>query len=200
MITLRNGAALVHLVPSLRLRLHAANRVVADIARPPFTDDEAPQIPACLFHRAVAGAHARRSLGEQLRFMTVPDGVDPIVELGVPPGDLVLPGGIVRITLGPTRMHLVPVARPLDQCLAVLGGLGLHGLGCHYDPDVDITILHTPSPHGNDGRSAEALDRLERAAAACAVADLEDYLRAVVTDPIDRTWSSRLEVPDVAGD
>lgn len=178
MAAFRNGAALVHLVPQLRLRVRHGDDIVAEIARPPFGNDDRLRIPACAFHQSVARAHGRHRAGEQLRFLSLPDDVEPVVEITVPPGDLALPGGIVRVTNVNLWMHLVAVARSLDDCLAVTGDLGLHGVGFHHDAAVGVTVLHASCARGDELRSRRALGGIERAAARCTVADLEDYLRA----------------------
>jgi len=177
MVALRGAAALVSVVPQLRLRIRNGEEVLADVRRPPFPDEDVPpQIPPCVFHQSVARAHARRREGERMRFLSLPEGVDPAVDLGLPRPDRSLPGGIVRATLAGDWVHLVPVARSPQDCAAAVQGRRLGDLGFHHDPDVEVTVLHLASPTGDERRSAEAVDCIERAAAACAVADLEELL------------------------
>lgn len=183
MAAFRTGAALVHLVPQLRLRVRHGDVVVADVARPPFTDGGHPQISACAFHDSVARAHARHRAGEQLRFLSLPEEAEPEVDIVVPPDDLALPAGIVRVTAGNLWLHLVAVARSLDDCLAVTGALGLHGVGFHHDAAVGVTVLHASCVRGDELRSRRALEGIERGAVRCTVADLEDYLRATSKPP-----------------
>ncbi len=187
MAALRSGAVLVHAVPSVRLRLRHGAAVLLDVARSGAdgAGGEARCVSACAFHAAVARAHAQRRAGVQLRFLSLPEGVDPALDVGVPPGDEVLAGGIVRAALGGTWIHAVAIARPLDDCLDVLGDAG-DGLGFHHDGAVGVTLVHAQSPLGDRPGACRALELVQAAVARCAVAELEDLLRA--RPPGARVW------------
>lgn len=176
MQALRSGAALVRALPSVRLRIRAHDRVLAEVRRPPFPDDGPPQVPACVFSSAVARAHALRAAGQPMGFMSLPEGVDPAVDIGVADQDRVVPGGIVRTTLGRSWLHVAPVALPGDACLAALGS-GLHGLSCQHDRELEVTLLQVSSPAEDWERARAAVDTLTVAIGRCAVADLEILLR-----------------------
>ncbi len=176
MAALRNAAALVHAVPQVRLRLRHGDEVLLDVGWPPFEATGPRQVAACAFHGAVARAHAQVRAGVQLRFLSLPEGVDPAVDVGVPAPDQVLPGGIVRVALGGLRVHAVAIARPLDECVDALGADGA-GLGFHHDEAVEVTVVHAQSELGDRAAADRARDLVEGAAARIAVAGLEDLLR-----------------------
>lgn len=173
---LRNGAALVHLLPQARLRLRSVTGPLLDVARPPWTEEGTPLVSPDAFRDAVAAEHAQRRLGDVRRLLHLPAAVELAVDLGLPRNDRVLPGGIVRAMLGGVWVHLLAVASDLDVCLNALGS-GLHGLSCHHDQAVGVTVLHSQSPLGDSARADDARDRVEEAAARCTVAALEVFLR-----------------------
>jgi hypothetical protein len=182
MAALRGVAALVSVLPQLRVRVCVGDQALLDVTRGACTG-EVLHIPPCAFRSSVARAHARRLGGQDVRFLSLPAGVDPEVVLAVPTGDEVLPGGMVRAALGGVWVHLAPVALDLHRCLAALGelcapdgGTG-RGLATHHDRDLDVTVLHAQSPLGDLEAAAVARDLVETGVARCAVADLEDLAR-----------------------
>jgi hypothetical protein len=181
MAALRGSAALAAVLPQLRVRVHLGDEPLLDVTRGT-CDGDVLHISPCAFHASVARAHARRLGGQDVRFLSLPAGVDPTVELTVPAGDEVLPGGMVRASLGGMWVHLVPVAQDLDRCLAAIGDLcapdeASWGLGTHHDRDLGVTVLHAQSPLGDLVAAAAARDLVELGVARCAVADLEDLVR-----------------------
>jgi hypothetical protein len=185
MTALRCAAGLVHAVPHTRLRIHHDDRVLLDVTRGPLDDDDVLQVPPCVFHHAVARAYTLQRAGRQLRLLDLPGGAVPAIDIGVTTGNCVLPGGVVRVGMGPIWVHLVAVARPIDDCVAVVGDAGLHGLGFHADSDLDVTLLHAGSPEGDPCRARAARETVEAALAHCTVAQLEDHLRAHAATTLD---------------
>jgi len=181
MTALRCAAGLVRAVPHTRVRIRHGARVLLDVRRGPLADDRVPQVPPCVFHHAVTRAYAHHRAGRQLRFLDLPGSAVPAIDIGVPDGDVVLPGGVVRVGMGPIWVHLVPIARPVEDCEAVLGEAGLRGLGFHADSELDVTLLHAGSPEGDQCRARVAREIVESAVARCTVAQLEDHLRTHAT-------------------
>jgi hypothetical protein len=170
MSALRQGAALVRAVPQVRLRLRDGDRTLLDVGRPPMPDTGSRQVSPCAFHGAVARAHDLRAAGIRLRFLSLPPGVDPAVDVGVPPADEVLPGGIVRAAMAGVWVFALPVAGPVP---ALDGDVGLH-----VDAAVDVTVVHAEAPLGDRAAARRAQAAVEAAAARCAVAELEASLLA----------------------
>jgi hypothetical protein len=176
MEALRAGAALVHMSAQVRVRVCHGHEPLVDVGDGP-SGSPALHLSPCEFRAAVLHAQERRRAGHQLRFLSLPADAEPLIDLRVPVGDAVLPGGIVRVTAGRLWLHLLAIPRPIDECLAAVGGAGLHGLGFHGDPPLEATVLHMCSPAGDDEASRLRVDTLEQAAAACAVAAFEQLLQ-----------------------
>jgi hypothetical protein len=181
MAQLRGSAALVAVLPHLRVRVHVGGEALLDVTRGA-CGGEVLHIPPCAFHASVARAHARRLGGQDVRFLSLPAGLDPEVELSVPTGDEVLPAGMVRASLGGMWVHLAPVAQELDRVLDAVLDLcapdeGAWGLGTHHDRDLGVTVLHAQSPVGDLAAAAVARELVELGVARCAVADLEELAR-----------------------
>jgi hypothetical protein len=96
---LRVAATLVHSVPGLVGRLRSGPVVVADIGHGlDDTGDEpavAPWLTPCAFRTAVIDAHQRHVRGVRLGIRGVAG--DPAIDIGVPRGGQVFPGGIYRV-------------------------------------------------------------------------------------------------------
>jgi hypothetical protein len=184
MTALRCAAALVRAVPQTRVRVRHGDTVLVDVRRPPFTGDATPQVPPCHFHDAVSHAYAVHKAGRPLRFLDLPGGAVPSIDIGVPSGDHVFAGNVARVTMGPVWVHVVPIARTLESCTKVLGAAGLTGLGSYSDTDVDVTLLHVGTPEGDQCRARVAHELIESAVAHCTVAEIEEHLRAHAADVV----------------
>lgn len=185
LVGLRCTAAAVVALPRVQARLVHRGRSVLEIVRPPFDANRGhPVLPPCAFHRAVARAHQLRRSGERLALRGVPHGEEPAIEWGVLPGDLALPGSMVRIRIDDVWCHAAAVALPLATCQVAVGGDdgGPPGLGYHADHAVDATLLHIVTPRGDEGASREALLALEIAVARASVHELVEHLDATVPD------------------
>src|SRR5687768_11046720 len=90
MIALRTSATLAYALPSVRLRIRCAGRVMVEVRRPPFADrstDQPPVVASCAFRRAVASGHERWTAGERLSFLGLPRGCTPTIEVGLAVGE-----------------------------------------------------------------------------------------------------------------
>ena len=152
---LRQGATIAHAVPTVRLRLHDADRLLAEVRRPPFPSDPATYLPVCGFREAVGRAWTLRQEGRALRFRLLDADGDPVVELGLPEGDVSFPGGIYRMRRGDEWLHLFAAPLDLQRCTdacrdgvvdpivpldPVLGGMV--GVGFHADETTGVTLVH----------------------------------------------------------
>ena len=80
MAALRIGATLAYALPTARLHIRCAGRVLVEVRRPPFPEPglgRSPVVASCAFRRAVASAHQRWSAGERLSFLGLPSGCSP---------------------------------------------------------------------------------------------------------------------------
>ncbi len=147
-------------------------------------EDTHPVLPPCAFHRAVATAQRHRRAGEQVALRGVSAGEDPVIEIGVGRGDVMLPGAIVRADVGGAWLHAVAVAVPLLECtIAVLGDDGgPPGVRFHGDEDVEATLMHLTTARGDHVASAEVVEALQIALGRTAVRELLDRLDAVAPD------------------
>lgn len=184
---LRCTAALLVAIPTVRARIRSRDRLVLEVRRPPFPEvgEGGPTVlPPCAFHRAVATAHQHRRAGERLAFRGFPAGEDPAIDWGVAPGDLSLPGSMVRVVHEDAWLHVAAVAVPMLDCAAAVLGEdgGPPGIGFHGDSDVEVTLLHLRTPVGDHAASAEVVDALRTAIARTAVHELLDRLDAEVPD------------------
>jgi len=182
MSALRCAAALVHAVPHVRLRFREGERVVLDVARARVDDEGALHASPCQFRRAVCCAYARALVGRPLRFLDLPGGAVPAIDIGVPSCGAVLPGGVVRVVMGPVLVHVVAVALPEAACRAVLAEVGGDAdIGFHADDDLQATLLYAGSRPGDACRARAAREAVERAAAHCTIALIEDHLASVAS-------------------
>ena len=147
MVALRTGATLAYALPSVRLRIRCAGRVLVEVRRPPFADrstDRPPVVASCAFRRAVASAHQRWSAGERLSFLGLPPGCPPTIEVGLAPGERCLPGDVYRVPWGSTGSTCSPRpcrssgarTRPATVCRSARPGEAVPGrirVGFHRD-------------------------------------------------------------------
>jgi hypothetical protein len=195
MIALRTGATLAYALPSVRLRIRCAERVVVEVRRPPFSDrspDHPPVVASCAFRRAVASAHERWTAGERLSFLGLPPGLTPTIEVGLAVGERCLPGDLYRVRMGVDWLHLFATTMPVDRCKGAAGNgvqvgpteardarPGRVRVGFHRDAATDVTLVHVASPAGEPRAAAKAVDALQGVLGRCLAAELVDGLPAV---------------------
>jgi hypothetical protein len=170
---LRVAATLTHTLPNLGARVRVGRRVVLDVRPAPLpvaaAGAEGPKIiTSCAFRCSVAHAHQRHLAGEQLSFLGLPLGCEPVIDIGTPLASAVRPGGIYRVrhgeqwmwgmatTLAPDMAYtvgldLVEEALPMDE---------LHVLGLRSDPGTDVTLAYAETCAAPDSSAESALVEL----------------------------------------
>jgi hypothetical protein len=143
MAAMRIAASLAHALPPLRVRLRHDDRTLLEVAHP--AEASGPAIGACAFRRAVGCAHEQSKRGVRLRFMGLPEGVEPAVDIGVRTGDAALPGGVYRVAVGDETIHGFATTLPVRRCRAVLEELPDNGhvVRLHHDVLTEVTFVHT---------------------------------------------------------
>lgn len=141
--SLRMAATLALTLPTVRVRIAAPTRVLAEIGWQ--LDEpcgEAARLRPCAFRMAVGRAWNQRRNGVEVDFCGLGDN-RPLITVAVGPGERILPGDIyqVRSEAGGWH-HVLPTLLPPEGCNTVLG---LHGppLQFHDDPVTGVTLVHT---------------------------------------------------------
>lgn len=156
MSSLRVAATLTHVLPGLGARIRHGDAVILDIG--PTTHGEPPsrRITPAAFRCAVARAHRRRLGGEQLRFLDLEEGCDPVVDIGVPHHGTGRPGGIFCVPVagrwlwGMASTIEASTAYDLGTGLveAALPATGVHALGIRPDPATDVSVTYAETCTG----------------------------------------------------
>lgn len=198
---LRIAATLASVARDVRVRIGNGERTTVEVRRPPFdgglvdSDPDRIVVPPCHFRVAVAKAYAQHVGGQPVAMTGVDDMSDPVIEVGLPPSDAVLPGDIYRLHnddewtfLFATDLdleHAIAAGAELDEAHKSECGRLVVDDGCsgdsasrvvkvafHYDDLTDITLVHTSVPE-LDLASADAhVTALQRLLARCAIEEL----------------------------
>jgi hypothetical protein len=178
LVPLRLVATAAHVLPGLRLRLRHGDRIVLDVARSPLADGR--WITPCAFRGAVAEAHRQLELGVRLRFLELAEGSSPTIEVGVAPGDRVLPGGIYRVGVADVVVHAFATTLEPRTCRTVVAAQGgdVPDVRLHHDAATDVTLVHMVRPAAIDGDPRLLLEDL---VAACLAEEVAAGLEA--TEP-----------------
>lgn len=171
MVALRCAAAVAHVTPRVAVQLRSGGEVVGRVGQPPFPDDGKLELSPCAFRSAVSRAYPRHRAGEKLGFVGLAPCADLQVDLGVPAGDELLAGGIVRTSMAERWVQLAPVPVAAWACRAELGRCP--EIDLVDDPALGVTILHIESRGGELDEARVALHALEEALARCAVLTLD---------------------------
>jgi len=133
------------------------------------------------FRCAVASAHRQHAAGQPLSLLGLPPGVQPAIDIGVPPGGATRPGGLHRVPLGDRSLWAfattldgeVAHEAGLDVVAAALPILGLTALGLRPDPatGVQLAYAETTAEAGSPDESA-VVDLLEALLARWATVEL----------------------------
>jgi hypothetical protein len=169
---LRLAATLVHAVPGLRARLRCADRPVADVGPPTDADEDADDlvhITPCAFRAAVGEVHRNPGAGDLPSL-----GFDPAIDIGLPPGGRVLPGGLYRVPCGARWLHAFVLCGPAGHYSPLVAGVLAErpapppagGLGLRSDGLLDTTLCFFETDGasdpggGRDRRTTELLGAL----------------------------------------
>jgi hypothetical protein len=150
---LRMSATLALTLPTIKVRIDSPTRTLAEVgwhfdAVHPGDTPGAPglgdgvRLRPCAFRVAVGRAWNQRKEGLEVDFCGLGDA-EPIITIGVAPGERVLPGDIfqVRAETGGWH-HVLPTLLSPEGCHAVLG-LDGPPLSFHDDPVTGVTLVHT---------------------------------------------------------
>jgi hypothetical protein len=176
LVVLRTAAALLTVVPELRVRFRDGERFLAEVGRGPVDATAGPQIRSSVFRADVVRLHQGRRPGAEPPISATP-GPCPAVDFAVT-GGRVLPGGILRVRRDGSWHQVAAVTLPRDRCLAEVDDLDLSGLDVSADDDLDVTLLHADTVAADRQQTWRVLDALEAVVARTAVVGLEDHLRA----------------------
>lgn len=156
MSSLRVAATLTHVLPGLGARIRHGESVVLDVDPGSGGERSSRRISPAAFRCAVARAHRRRLDGEQLRFLDLAAGCDPVVDIGVPHHGIGRPGGIFCVPVA--GRWLWGMAATIDASTAYgLGGdlveaalpePGVHALGIRPDPATDVSVIYAETCTG----------------------------------------------------
>jgi hypothetical protein len=173
---LRLTATLTHGVPGLRARIHDGSTPVVEVRERAEGESREPVGVRVLTPRelrcAVGRAHQYQRDGRAVAMQGVAPGVDPQIDVGVPPGGEARPGGLYRVPVG--AEHCWAFAMTLDATVAHVVGADLfedawplvdvHALGLRRDPVTDVTLAfaRTTAAPGSvtEGRLVDLLEAL----------------------------------------
>ena len=170
---LRAAATLTHSVPGLGARIHAGARVLAEIRHPEGGERaDGPVLTPCAFRNAVGQVMQHQGDRRRMRFLELPDGCEPVVELTSPRSGAVRPGGMHRAPVDGVHIwafttSLVPgiahdLGRPIVDEVGDLPDLST--LGIRPDPvtEISLAFARTTARPGSAEEDAivELLERL----------------------------------------
>lgn len=144
MAAMRIAATMAHVLPPLRVRVrHRGETLIEVVAHP--AGSAGPAIGACEFRRAVACAHEQSKRGHRMTFLGLPASEEPAIDIGVRPGDEVLPGGVYRVAIGDKTVHGFATTLPARHCRRILESLTDTGyvVRLHHDVATEVTFVHT---------------------------------------------------------
>lgn len=184
---LRTTAAMVIAVPGLGAQVRIGDEVLLEVRRPPVAAGATHRVlPPCGFHAAVAGAHRMRRSGERVGMRGVPASLEPSIDWGLSVEGRTLPGRMVRLEHDETWWHVAPVAVARGTVLAALEDCRFASIDHNCDDELEVVLLHTATPPGDETASAESVERLLEAITAIGIADLEHRLGVGDADPSRR--------------
>jgi hypothetical protein len=190
---LRTAATLVHAVPRLRLAVRQGERTVLEVRRPPLPEVPHLVLPPCAFHAAVARGHRMRRAGEQVGMRGIDAGPEPVIALGLPEGDIALPGGMVRLSRDQHWWHLAATPLAPARFRPVLDDPSLSDVAVHGDEVLEASVLYVVTDAGDRPASRRAIAELGTAVARAGVEDLCERLAApsIATLLADRSAPGR---------
>lgn len=177
---LRCAAALLPLIPKLRARIHAGEQTLFEVRQPPVIEPvEHLVLSPCAFRSMVVQAHEGRKHDKRLMFRGLPPVAEPLVELIPGPGDMILPGSLLRCRSGGAWWHGIAIAMPRGTVRqALIGASFTMGICLYPDYALDVTLLCRPVASRTPEASERAIDTLLDAVARCSVWELIDHVDA----------------------
>ncbi len=189
MSSLRVAATLTHVLPGLGARIRHGETVILDVDPTTGSVPSPRRITPAGFRCAVARAHRRRLDGEELRFLDLEAGCDPVVDIGVPNQGIGRPGGIFCVPVA--GRWLWGMAATIDAAIAydlgaeiveaALPEPGVHALGIRPDLATDVSLVYVETCTGPGADSERWVqDLLESLLARWTVHDLVERMGAPV--------------------
>ena len=190
MLALRSAATLVDVLPRVRVQINDGDRVLLTVSRTVVPQKEGGMVVSpCSLRSAVGHAYHRMCChGVQFQFLDLPDHSEPSIHVGLPAGDLVLPGFIYRVRaandhylflfmsdMGPGDCHEA-VAGTVDAATDS-DPIGFRRrVGFHHDNLTDLTVVHTLAAQRDRYAAAQLMERL---LGICVTADMVSDLQRV---------------------
>jgi hypothetical protein len=149
------------------VRIRHVERVVLEVARPPFPEESTSRwLPPCAFRAAVATAWRRHQAGEAQRFASLPLHTDPAIDVGVPPGGRTKAGGIYELPWDGGTLHAFATTVDPGLCRRTAAATEV---GYHTDPATDVSLFHVLA---EEREQAAAVDLMEGVLARLATEEL----------------------------
>ena len=148
LVPLRLAATIAHALPGAQLRLRDGDTTLLQVGPPPMP--AGPAVTPCTFRRAVARAHRQIEAGIRLQFLGLGEGCTPTVDVGVRPGDCILPGGIYRVGTGDVDVYAFVTTLSPKSCRDMVANQPdvANGVLFHRDAATDVTVAHMLEPRG----------------------------------------------------
>jgi hypothetical protein len=179
---LRGTAALIHSVGHIRALVMHHDRVIVEVRADAVEGRPHQVLTPCGFRASVARAVRLRRTGERVAMRGLPGTCEPSIRLGLPDGDLALPGALLRLQRGELWWHVAALAVPADTAFAALADAEVEGVGVGGDDALAACILRLVTPVGDVPASMHAVDVLRDAMAAVGAEDLVRRLDAQVPE------------------
>lgn len=179
---LRGTAALIHSVGHVRALVMHHDRVIVEVRSEAVEGRPHQVLTPCGFRASVARALLLRRRGERVAMRGLPGTCEPSIRLGLPDGDLALPGALLRLRRGEAWWHVASLAVPAATAFAALADAEVEGVGVGGDDALAACILRLVTPVGDVPASMHAVDVLRDAMAAVGAEDLVRRLDAEVPE------------------
>lgn len=152
--SLRMAATLAMTLPSLRVRISSAERVLVEVG---WMGDDAPagavHVRPCAFRRSVACARARREEGHPVALCGLGAGADPGIDVVVGAGGHSLPGDIFQVRVEGGWRHVVASTLGAEACFDAIGPNALvHRFSFQEDEATGVTIVHAGTAESDEHR------------------------------------------------
>ncbi|MGE3620437.1 MAG: hypothetical protein AB7L84_08240 [Acidimicrobiia bacterium] len=170
LVPLRLTATLAHGLPGIRLRLRDGQATLLEVVPGPGGTDGGRSVTPCAFRGAVARAHHQIQEGVRLRFLGLPEGDSPSIDVGVRNGDRIHPCGVYEVATPDGRIEAFATTLSPRACRDVLADVaGPEEVRLHHDVGTEVTLVHTVGPLPRTPGGAPVL---EDAVLACAVEEV----------------------------
>ncbi len=189
---LRRAALLCHTLPTVSVLLSDADRTLVSVGRTAASGARHHLAP-CQFRTAVAQAWSHMRTGGRICFLGLPEGDDPVVDVGVRHGGTIHPGGILDVHLAEQTCLAFATTLGCDDATAALAPLatldrhadhpaarlGAVRLDLHHDVELGCCLVWTERPSGS-ADDGHRLSVVRDALARCAAAEVDGELHQLL--------------------